>query len=563
MIPVDSVTRVGGLLRFGARVTTVLTSLTTLLCGPALGLNSVAATSGSTESGTNLPSQNGVTPSGSRPVLQRAFIREYRVEGAHKLTRLEIEEAVYPFLGPGRTLEDVEQARSSLERRYRDKGYQTVSVQVASQPSANGVVVLQVTEMSVGRLRVKGSRYFSPGEIKREAPSLAEGKVPNFGDVTRDIVGLNQLPERRVTPELRAGGDPGTVDIDLNVTDTFPLHGTLELNNRYSPGTTELRLNGSVSYNNLWQLGHSIGASFQIAPERLDDAKVFSAYYLARIPEVSWLSVIAQGTKQDSNVSTLGGTGVAGRGEVVGARAIMALPAGKDFYHSLTLGFDYKHFDQDLTIAGVTIPTPITYYPLSLNYNATWANKGAVTVLNAGLTFGSRGLGSDEAEFDLNRFKAGGSFFYFRGDLSHTHSLPGGFELFGKVQGQAADQALVSSEQFNGGGLATVRGYLESEVLGDNALLGSVELRSPSLLGKSTDSDEWRFYVFSEGGIITLEEALPEQESRFYLSSVGVGSRIRLRDHFNGSLDLGLPLNDQTETKALDLLLTFRVWADF
>ena len=41
--------------------------------------------------------------------------------------------------------------------------------------------------------------------------------------------------------------------------------------------------------------------------------KVYSGYYLARVPGVDGLSLMLTGTKQDSNVSTLGGIGVAGK----------------------------------------------------------------------------------------------------------------------------------------------------------------------------------------------------------------------------------------------------------
>ena len=124
----------------------------------------------------------------------------------------------------------------------------------------------------------------------------------------------------------------------------------------------------------------------------------------------------------------------------------------------------------------------MTYYPFSLNYSATWAPKGSITTADAGLTFAARELGSDTAEFDLNRFKAEGNFFYLRGDISHQHDLPAGFQVFGKLQGQVADQPLVNSEQFAGGGLGTVRGYLEAEVLGDDGVAATVELRSPNVL---------------------------------------------------------------------------------
>jgi hemolysin activation/secretion protein len=505
------------------------------------------------------------TQMSAKQTEQRFYVQEYRVQGGgHLLPQIEVEKAVYPYLGPYRTPDDVEQARAALEDAYRSKGFQTVSVQIPPQQVKGGVIVLQVVKGEVARLRVNGSRYFSIDEIKKEAPSLQEGSVPNFNNVSKDIVTLNQFPDRRVTPSLRAGETPGTVDVDLNVKDSMPLHGSLEINNRYSANTTPLRINGSVNYDNLWQLGHSIGASFQVAPEDSSEVEVFSGYYLAHMPDMNWLSLMLQGTKQDSNVSTLGGIGVAGRGQTVGLRAIISLPQQKDFYHSVSLGFDYKHFDQNVQIAGSDSTTPITYFPLSAAYSGTWMGKGYETDLNSSVNLHLRGVGSSEAEFDENRHGADGSFIYFRGDLSHTRDLAEGSQIFGKVQGQAADQPLVNSEQFSGGGLGSVRGYIESEELGDNALLGTVEMRSPSLtgvLGKTVN--DWRFYVFGDGGILTINDPLLEQQARFTMASVGAGTRLKLQDHYNGSLDLGVPLLPGTQTQRYALMLTFRVWAEF
>lgn len=496
--------------------------------------------------------------------VRKLNIREYRVAGAKQLGAAEIGEAVYPFLGPMRTEQDVESARAALETLYREKGYQTVTVEIPPQEARGGIVVLKVVENKVGRLRVKGSRFFSLSEIKRRVPSLAEGSLPNFNDIEREIVALNQWPDRQITPALKAGMEPGTVDIDLEVKDSFPLHGSIELNNRYSPDTTPLRVNGSISYGNLWQAGHSAGFSFQIAPERIEDAKVFSAYYTARFAAVPWLSLTLLGTKQDSNVSTLGGAAVAGRGEIFGARAMFTLPARKNFYHSLTFGLDYKKFDENVFFGLSETVAPITYYPWSLAYNATWAANKRITELNAGVTFHIRGMGSDQREFDNKRFGADGSFFYLRGDISHTEPLPGGFQLYAKVQGQASGRPLLNSEQFSGGGLETARGYLESAALGDNALFGTLELRSPSITQWWKDKEnEWRFYAFLDAGYLTLNEPLPEQTSRFELASYGLGSQVRLFDHFHGSIDAGVPLISQGTTSVNEILFTFRVWGDF
>src|SRR5258707_3272296 len=517
------------------------------------------------DSSSTHSTQDQSKSSGQGQAERQIYIQEYRVEGTHKLSELDVEEAVYPYLGPGRTTEDVEQARASLEKAYQDKGYQTVSVQIPPEQVRTGVVVLQVIEGKVGRLRIHGSRYFSLEQIRKQAPSMAEGTVPNFNDVTRDIVALNQLPDRRITPSLRAGVEPGTVDIDLNVKDTLPLHGSLELNDRNSPNTTLLRLNGSISYNNFWQLGHSAGFSFQIAPENMRDAQVFSGYYLARFPGLEGFSLLLQGTKQNSDVSTLGSIAVAGKGSIFGVRGIFTLPPGQDFYESISAGFDWKHFDQRVGLSTGNITTPITYYPVSAVYTATWVPKGSETDLDAGITFGLRGgIGSKDDQFDNSRFKASGNFIYFRGDLSHTHDLPGGMQVYARVQGQVADQPLINSEQMGGGGLSSVRGYLEAEELGDNGLFGTLELRSPSLLGwMGKKEDEWRIYGFLDAGTLTIRDPLPQQADVFNLASWGFGSRIQLYQHLNGSLDIGVPMIRAQDTTVHEVRFIFRVWADF
>ena len=493
------------------------------------------------------------------------YIREYRVEGAKRLKNLEVEEAVYPFLGPGRTPDDVEQARLALEKTYHDKGWQTVSVLVPQQDPRRGVIRLEVVEGKVGRLRVNGARFYLPSKIKGEVPSLAEGRVPDMNQVSKEIVGVNRLADRRVTPSLRAGVEPGTVDVDLTVEDKLPLHGSLELNNRYSSNTTPLRLNGSLSYANLFQLGHTLSLSAQVAPENTADALVFSGYYLARVSD-KW-SLMFQATKQDSDISTLGGAAVGGRGKTIGLRALRDLPTSTGFYQNVSLGIDYKNYKEDIVIGKDTIASPIQYYPLSVNYGASWLRDRSFTEWNIGLNFHLRGLGSGPQDYANKRYNADGSYVYVRSDLSHTRDLKDGSQIYAKIQGQLASQPLVNNEQISGGGLDTARGYLEGTALGDNGVFGTVEYRSPSLIGKPNKNGpreaEWRFHAFADGGVVGIYDPLPAQQQRFCFASAGVGTRFKVLNHYNGSLDVAVPFIDQTDTKAGDVRVTFRGWADF
>ena len=503
---------------------------------------------------------------------QGFYIREYRIIGVRQLPRDEVDMAVYAYMGPGRTEEDVELARAELEKRYHRAGYQTVVVQVPQQDASKGVVILSVQEMPVGRLTVKGSRFHDIERIKRLAPSLAEGTLPNFRDVEKDVIRLNRRADLRVTPEFKPGAVPGSVDVELVVEDSFPLHASAELNNRYSANTTPLRLDASVRYDNLWQLGHTIGLAFQTAPQDVNDALVYSGYYLAPVPRLDWLSVMAQAIRQNSDVSTLGGTASAGNGEIYGGRLIAELPTRQPgLYHNLTFGLDYKNFEQSLSVNNQLIDSsPVTYYPFILSYNGFWMGKDYRFQLDGAFNWHFRGMGSGEVEFDNRRYAANGNYFYFRGLTSYEHDVWYDFQIKAVVQGQATQNALVDSEQFSMGGLNTVRGYLESQAVGDSAIAGSIELRSPSLLQWWTKSDkhELRLLGFVDAGSVFINDPLPEQTTNFNLLSVGFGGVVKMMDWLNGAVYVGIPQITQGSSAggsyrpAGSPMLTFRVWGE-
>lgn len=510
------------------------------------------------------PQQPGGPPDGgaTEEVQTTIYIRQYKVIGSKILPRADVDEAVYGFLGPGRTAEDVEMARAALEKAYKARGFQTVSVNVPQQRGDRGVIFLQVTEAPIGRLRVKGSRFFNIDAIKAKTPSLSEGSVPDFREVEREMIELNRSADMQVTPSLKPGVVPGTYDVELTVKDKLPLHGSVELNNRYSANTTPLRLNIDIRYSNLWQLGHTAGFGFQIAPQRPSDALVYSAYYIAPVPRVDWLSIMLQGIRQNSNVSTLGGTAVAGNGEIYGGRLLFELPGKKGFYQSASFGLDYKYFTQDLSIGDELVGSPITYWPFVASYNAALIGPGRETELSAAITFHFRGMGSTEVEFDNRRYNADGNFLYLRGSLGHEQDLPWGFQAYGLLQGQASATPLVDSEQFAMGGLSTVRGYLESVVLGDSAVCGTLEFRSPSLLAWMGGDNELRLFTFLDGGAVFINDPLPEQITQYNLWSYGIGGTLRLFEHVRGSLVLGIPMISQTPSVANEPLVTFRIWGE-
>lgn len=504
------------------------------------------------------------TKSEQTPEKQPTFnVFEFKVDGNTVLPNGKIEEAIYPFMGEAKTIEDVEKARSALEKTYQDNGYLTVSVSIPQQEVDAGIVRLLVTEGSVETLRIKDSQYTSLAEIKSRVAEFQEGKVPHFPTAQQQLGTVNKGQNRKVTPVLRPGKSPGKVEVDLKVQDKLPLHGSLELNDRYSPNTTETRLNGSVRYENLWQKDHSVGLSFQVSPEDLNEVKVFSGTYV--IPRLNGDYFAAYGVISDSDISAVGDVNVIGKGYIAGARYIHPLPSSENFYQGLTLGADYKTFKESVILLGADgFSSPISYLAFVLGYDGTYQTSLSQTQGTFTLNFAPRGLGNNESEFNLRRLEAKPNYMFLRTDIKHLQTLPLGWSLQGRLSGQISSEKLIATEQFTIGGVDSVRGYLESTELGDNGAFASLELRTPQLkqyISQHLFSDYIKdFYAFGfvDAGVTRVYDATNGDSTRDLLSA-GLGFKLKSTGGLFTNLDYAHAYNDAVQVDKGDDRLHFRV----
>lgn len=507
-------------------------------------------------------------PDATEGAARKVEINAYDIDGNTALDQEAVEAAVYPFLGPDRTEEDIDKARAALEAAYKQRGYETVVVEIPQQIVRNGVVRLQVIEARIGRLRVVGARYSAPSEIKRQTPDFAEGALPNFKKVAEQVNELNRTPDRQVTPLVKVGKYPGTFDIDLSVEDKLPLHGSVELNNDRNANTEPLRLSASLRYTNLWQLGHTIGFTYSVAPVERGDAEIYAGNYLAPIWGTPW-SLLVYGYKSNSNVGALGGVAVLGQGYDIGARAIRNLPSFGRYTHSATFGFDYKNFLETTLIPNFNpLPAPIRYWPVTAVYTIARTTDASSVSTSLALTAGVRGLGDTQAAFETRRAFASPSFAYLSLDLNYDQDWPNKWMTRVRLSSQFASGPLLTNEQFVAGGLNTVRGYLQSEVVGDDGIVGSVELRTPplgSVFGKTIGGyiDDLRLFSFADAAYARRRRALPSEEVDNTIVSIGGGLQIEMFKVFSGLLAVGVPLLDGATSTAGDPRLTFSVKTEF
>lgn len=485
-------------------------------------------------------------------------IKTFEVTGNSIFSSDRLQEETALFSGPGKTAADVEKARDAVEKFYHDAGYPAVIVNIPEQTLKDGVVRLQVIESRIGRVTITGNRYFTMEKIRSELPSLSSGRFLYMPSVQSEIARLNRNPDFKVDPLMSPGQEFGTIDIELKVDDRLPLHGYLEINNRHSSDTSQFRLNGMLRYDNLWQKEHSLSIQYQTAPLKPSEVEVFGGSYSLPAPWNEDHQLALFGIVSDSNTVTFGeGFTMIGKGQIFGVRYVISLPQYKLYAHNITMGLDYKHSYQLANMLGSSEPTTtlVNYMPLTFSYNASLPDEwGGATQFSAGLNMTFRGLVSDEAEFEVARYKARAGYLYATFGIQRSQKLPWGMGLFAKVDGQVADQPLISNEQYSGGGMESVRAYLESEAMGDNAAHGTLEVSFPdpaekfmpaNLIPKGFQMSPFLFYDVAR--LITIDP-LPGQDRAVTLSGPGVGVRGSLTKYFEYEMDWAIALHTTDKT---------------
>jgi len=548
-----------------------------------------------------VPAEPQTTPSSQTPVgsepARTLDIDAYDIVGNSVLDQGSIEDAVYPYLGPGRTDADVDKARSALEDAYKKKGYETVVVVLPPQDATNGIIRLEVVEAKIGRVRVVGAKYTAPSKIRNEIPSFAEGQVPNFRQLEKETAELNRSPDRQGTPLLKPGRVPGTFDVEIKVEDKFPLHFDVEVNNDHNNGTEPIRLNAALRYTNLFQLGHTIAFTYAVAPAQRSDTEAFSGTYSAPIWDTPW-SILLIGRTSNTETAALGGVDVLSDGFEVGVRGIRILPQFGSFSHSFTFGFDYKNSEEDTVIGDADpLQAPIRYWPVSASYTLQHNTENAQASATIGVTAGIRGLGSGVNEFQGNtprcavtpapndctqdqiledqanardgrRAFSEPNFVVASLGAEYVRNLGNDWLTFVRLNGQYSNGPLIPSEQFSSGGLSTVRGYLTSELTGDDGFQGSLEFRTPSFgsalydpLGRNID--QLRLFAFVDGALTRRRRALPGEDRQGSLGSAGGGFLVDLFGVIQSNLVVAIPFIDGAVSQSGDPRFTFSVRAEF
>ncbi|MGK0180255.1 MAG: hemolysin activation/secretion protein, partial [Nitrospinales bacterium] len=183
------------------------------------------------------------------------FVREIKITGNTLIST----EDLLPLLdvgeGENMTLGVLTLYANEVTAAYAVQGYFLARSFIPAQEIENGVVIMQVVEGKLGKIKVAGNKTIASEQFTQRMISLRDEEVLNESALERVLLELNSLMGITVKSVLRPGELPGTTDLVLQVAETRPYTVSVDADNFGSRFTGPIRFGATATVGNLFKLG--------------------------------------------------------------------------------------------------------------------------------------------------------------------------------------------------------------------------------------------------------------------------------------------------------------------
>ena len=449
-----------------------------------------------------LPAFDETPPEARRPILPptplagpeatpgapsgpRVLVRGFRIRGSSVFDDAELREVLAAYNGREIGSEELVEIRDALTRHYVEAGYVNSGALIRDQSLEDGIVEIQVVEGRLAAVQVSGQSHFREGPLRDRIMSGL--RIPlDVSALESNLQLLQQDPRiARVYAQLLPTEQRGDALLVVRIEENSAVHLDLEASN-YAP----VAFGG---YRGLVRLTHENLLGFGDTLE----TRYLGAEGLQRVGLGYDVPLTARGTLLEMS------------GEYSHARVVEepfdTLDIKTDYYAAhvgvthplyrsprtqLRAGFDFdwRRADTclgvledligcdpfDFTDSGATGgKTAVSALRFTTDFQHVERNQvfAARSVLSVGVpVLGARGGG----------VTPDGEFVAWLGQLQWAGRFdPWGLQAIFRTDLQFANDGLPTLERIPVGGHASVRGYRENELVRDQAVISSLELRLP------------------------------------------------------------------------------------
>ncbi|MFK8184229.1 MAG: ShlB/FhaC/HecB family hemolysin secretion/activation protein [Phormidesmis sp.] len=484
---------------------------------------------GQTEDGRTEEERGGGRSEGP-PVTFR--VSEIQVLGNTRFES-EIEALVRDLEAQDITLADLLTLRAEITKLYVDAGYISSGAFVPANQvfENNGTVSIQVVEGELEQIQILGLNRLRERYVRNRLRRAAQPPL-NVNRLEQELQLLQVDPLlQSVNADLTAGSGPGENILVLDLTEADAFWGRFEIDNYRSPSIGSLQGTATVEHLNLLGLGDRLNLGYGLT-EGLD---TYQTNYTLPVNGRGGTAQIRYQTSESNIVEdAFAEAGIRSESDTLSLN--FRQPISRSISHEFTLGIG---FDRRVSRSFILDDMPFSFSVgpeegvskvSALRFSQEWVNRDRNTVLAARSQF-NVGLGLFDAT--VNNLGTDGRFFSWQGQFQWVEQFSPETLLLTRLNTQLTPDSLLPLERFSIGGINTVRGYAQNQLVTDNAVTLSTELRFPVAEGLQLTP-----FIDAGGG---WNNQAPNLNPSFLLGT-GLGLRWQPLDYLNLRLDYGIPL---------------------
>ncbi len=458
------------------------------------------------------------------------------------------------MLGETITLADLYEIAADLTRKYRNDGYILTQVVVPAQTIENGEASLRVIEGYIDNVNVKGEEAPAAAELINKIASRAhsDGQPLNTVDLEHTLLVINDLPGVKARSVLSPSKTKtGAADLDI-IIERAPYSGTASIDNYGTRFLGPIQIGGAVSANSFFGMNETITGQLYTAPDVRDGIELFYASLGYSIPvwtHGTMLDLFASMTSTDPG-STLDQFDVEGNSHFYSATVRHPFVRSRNFNFTGRAKLDYRNSDSKNNITiDPNRKDRIRAVRLGgrFEYLDRFFNAG-FNILDFEVSQGLDVFGaSRQGSASISRPAGDPEFFKLNAEFQRLQRINSSFNLLLGARGQWSNDAQLSSEEFGIGGKDYGRGYDPSEIVGDDGVVGKVELQ----WNKPFDIqavDKYHVYTFYDVGRVWNDDPVTASQKTDTVASTGLGVRATFAKDINAGVMVALPLNRDVQT---------------
>jgi len=454
--------------------------------------------------------------------------------------------------------------------KVEEKGTKLVDERLHIEILEGKVSGVEVSRYDFER-KAKTSGHLRESLIKAWSP-VKEGQTLKKRELDKYLDRLSRNPDRQVTAVISPSKDPNAIELAYDVYEKKnPWHAYIQVDN----GGTEDRQwapRVGVVNTNLLGMDDSFSTMFQGRWEKgiEDEYALFSSYNLPVFTDRLRLSLY--GGRSEFDVPGLSTIDFLGNGSFYGGGLNLTVMQAGKWFLDLTGSVSFEHSKITPSLGSKSeVYMDLWGVGVALHRSNDWADTSLV--YNRSQSMG----GSSFADYQLARLDSNPRFAIHRMAATHKQYLDNAkrHRLTGAWSYTTSSERLIPAKMTSFGGLYSVRGYKESEIVSDGGYLlrGQYEfnlISPPKTTNKTSENKKQTLglkklapLVFADYGRAKTKSPIPGETPVQKLSSAGTGLLIELGNNLSAEIYHGWALRPTSQTNKGDHRFNFSMIGRF